>query len=67
MILRLIIGNISLTQWIQNNLPNPQQYNIVIPYNYAELPQTTLQPTFSIEFINPKMEIILPAALSMLY
>jgi len=43
-----------VTQWIQNNLPNPQQYNIVIPYNYAELPQTTLQPTFSIEFINPK-------------
>ncbi|MDD3614423.1 MAG: PBP1A family penicillin-binding protein [Candidatus Pacebacteria bacterium] len=43
-----------ITQWIQNNLPNPQQYNIAIPYNYAEIPVATPQQNLSVELINPQ-------------
>jgi len=43
-----------VSQWILNNLANPQQYNANIPYQYASLPQETPSPNISINFLQPQ-------------
>jgi hypothetical protein len=43
-----------VSQWILNNLDNPQQYNANIPYQYASLPQETPSPNISINFLQPQ-------------
>jgi len=44
----------SVVQWIQNNLPNPQQYNIQIPFNYAEILQKEISKNIELKFIQPQ-------------
>lgn len=45
-----------ISQWIFANLPNPQQYNAVIPYQYATIENSDTKPTekIKINFLQPQ-------------
>lgn len=43
-----------VNQWIKNNIANPEQYNIQLPFGYAEVDQPNTSKNIDIQFVGPK-------------